>query len=348
VAAALVGRGVQGVGIAGIHPHLVGAGVVIHVQDALPGVTAVGGLVQAAVAAGAPEWALGRDVDHVGVARIDGDAADVLGFGQADVGPALTAVQALVDAVAKGHRALRVVLARTDPDHIGVVGVHPDGSNGVQTLTVEDRGPGGAGVFCLPHAARGHCHEEAVPLAGRDGEFDDPPGVDGGADVAELQGRQRRCRQFGVVCLVLGSVSKGNNQRQDQNCEQQMSHTALQRRVVTETMIAALPVIMKRAVAATAAGTAGTGAAAGTAAASIGVREVPRFEQGIFLVAAWPPSPTKLRGRTLGQPPALSGPKGPSELAGVVEGGERWWPRVCDGRVRGNPHGKGRWPRPLV
>jgi hypothetical protein len=45
---------------------------------------------------------------------------------------------------------------------------------------------------------------------------------------------------------------------------------------------------------------------------------------GVILVAYGPPSPTKLRGRTLSQPPALSGP------------------RAYD------PHGKGRKPRPLV
>jgi antitoxin (DNA-binding transcriptional repressor) of toxin-antitoxin stability system len=67
------------------------------------------------------------------------------------------------------------------------------------------------------------------------------------------------------------------------------------------------------------------GAAAAAAAGSIGVRSAHRCEKGIFLVAYWPPSPTKLRGRTLMPATRPLRPQG-----------------ACD------PHGKGRRPRPLV
>src|SRR5262249_10541204 len=66
-------------------------------DDLLPGLAAVGGLVEAAVPAGGPERALGGDVDDVGVARVDEDAADVLGALQADVAPGLAAVVGAVE-----------------------------------------------------------------------------------------------------------------------------------------------------------------------------------------------------------------------------------------------------------
>jgi hypothetical protein len=45
--------------------------------------------------------------------------------------------------------------------------------------------------------------------------------------------------------------------------------------------------------------------------------------------------------------PPSSAPTG-LRTRGGGGGRERWWPRVCEGRVRGKPHGSGRWPRPLV
>ena len=65
-----------------------------------PGLAAVGGLVEAAVAARRPQRALRGDVDRVAVLRVDDDAADVLGALEADVRPRPAAVLALVDAVA--------------------------------------------------------------------------------------------------------------------------------------------------------------------------------------------------------------------------------------------------------
>src|SRR5262249_53482527 len=155
-------------------------------QHLLPGLAAVGGFVQPAVAAGVPERALGGDVDHVGVARVDDDAADVLRVLQADVAPGLAAVVGAVDAVAVGDAALAVVLRGADPDDVGVLRVEGDGADGVRALVIEDGDPGGAGVAGLPDAARSGRDVIVAGVLRIDREGDDAAGGERGADRAEL------------------------------------------------------------------------------------------------------------------------------------------------------------------
>ena len=63
-----------------IHHHVGAAGVLADLDEALrPGLAAVGGLVEAALAAALPQRTGRRHVDHVGIARVDHDAGDVLG-----------------------------------------------------------------------------------------------------------------------------------------------------------------------------------------------------------------------------------------------------------------------------
>ena len=155
VPAALVGGGEQHVGVARIEDDVGDAGVLADGQHLLPGLAAVGGLVQAAVAARPPERSLGGDVDDVGVARVDDDLADVLGLLQAHVLPDLAAVVGAVDAVAVADAALAVVLAGADPDDVRVLRDRGRRADRIRAFVVEDRRPGGAGVGGLPDAARG-------------------------------------------------------------------------------------------------------------------------------------------------------------------------------------------------
>ncbi len=85
VAAALVGRRVEHVGVARVHVDLVDAGVVRDVEHAFPGGAAVGGLVDAAVSTRVPQRALRRHVDDVGIPWVDHDHADVLALAETDV-----------------------------------------------------------------------------------------------------------------------------------------------------------------------------------------------------------------------------------------------------------------------
>src|SRR5262249_5322908 len=126
VPAALVGGRDQYVGVARVLHHVGDAGVLADLQHALPRLAAVGGLVPAAVAARPPQRPLGGDVDHVRVARVDEDLADVLGLLQADLLPRLAGVVGAVHAVAVADGALAVVLAGADPDGVRVLRVERD------------------------------------------------------------------------------------------------------------------------------------------------------------------------------------------------------------------------------
>ena len=74
-------------GLRGSSLHVVHAGPVVYVKHAAPGRAAVGRLVETTLTALAPERTLRRDVDDVGVARVNQDAADMFAFLEADVLP---------------------------------------------------------------------------------------------------------------------------------------------------------------------------------------------------------------------------------------------------------------------
>ena len=88
----LPGRCDQAIGIARIHDDIGDTGPFACGQDEVPAFTAIGGLVEATLAAGGPERALGGDPDRIAVIGVDEDFGDVLGGFQAKMVPALTAV----------------------------------------------------------------------------------------------------------------------------------------------------------------------------------------------------------------------------------------------------------------
>ena len=96
----------------------IGAGLVVDEEDLVPGLAAVDGLEDAAVGVVRPLVAAGRDVDDVGVGRMDDDAGDRVRVGQAHVRPGLAAVDRFEDADAGLGAAEDVVLARPDPDDV--------------------------------------------------------------------------------------------------------------------------------------------------------------------------------------------------------------------------------------
>src|SRR5262249_31476430 len=116
VAAALPGGGEHHVGVVRRLGNVGSAGVFADGEDGLPGLAAVGGFVEAAVAAGAPERTLRSDEDYVGIAGIDENPADVLALFESHVTPGFAAVVGAVDAVSIADAALGVVFAGADPD----------------------------------------------------------------------------------------------------------------------------------------------------------------------------------------------------------------------------------------
>ena len=125
--APLIGGRVKNLVVGGIHHQFGAAGVHARIEHPGPGETAVGRLVDAAVAAGLPEIAEGRDVDDIGIDRVDHDPGDLLRGAEPHVLPGLATVGRFVDPVAPGGTLPVVVLAGADPDQIGIVRRDGDG-----------------------------------------------------------------------------------------------------------------------------------------------------------------------------------------------------------------------------
>ncbi len=198
---ALPRGGDQHVGVARVHDHIGDAGPLVGLQDAGPGLPAVGGLVEPAVAAAVEHRPLGGHVHDVGVARVDQDLGDVLGIGEPHVAPGAAGVHGLVDAVAVGDRALRVVLARAHPDHVGVVRVDDHHAKGIRALAVHDGREAGAGVGGLPHAARRRCDVPGL-LVLVNGEVRDAARDHRRSDGAEPQTAYRGGQRVALVARV--------------------------------------------------------------------------------------------------------------------------------------------------
>src|SRR5438270_9880390 len=120
MAAALVGRGIDGVRIVRIDGNIGKAGVLADIQDLLPALTSIGGFVEPAVATWGPQRTFGGNENRVAVLRTNRDAANMLRMLQANIGPTLAAVFGFVYSIAVIDTALRVVLARADPHDRGI------------------------------------------------------------------------------------------------------------------------------------------------------------------------------------------------------------------------------------
>jgi hypothetical protein len=180
-------------------------------QDPLPGGPGVAGPVQATIAAARPQRPLGGDVDHVRVARVDNDHADVLGVLQPQVFPGGAAVEAPVNAVAVAHVAAADVLAGADPNGVAVVWVDGDGADRVRTLTVEDRRPGRPAVFGLPDTAAAHRHVPDAAIDRIDRDVGDPAGHQRRSDLAPFEPGEGRFVESGPdVLFVRGEGGQGN------------------------------------------------------------------------------------------------------------------------------------------
>src|SRR4029079_9912840 len=149
----LIRGGVQDAVVGRVDDQVVGAGVVVDLQRLLPRLAAVGGLEDAALAAGAEQRPGRRHPDDVVVARVDDDAVDVLRRLEADVAVGLAAVRGLVDGVAPRRALSGARLAGADVDEIGVVLRHGDVADRHQAHVLELRLERGAAVDGLPHAA---------------------------------------------------------------------------------------------------------------------------------------------------------------------------------------------------
>src|ERR1035438_5371699 len=86
-------RSVNYVGIRGIDLYIGGAGVLVFVEDFLPGLAAIESLEKAALFIGAVGMAEHGGEDSIGIARVDGERRDLQAVAQAEMTPGLAGIR---------------------------------------------------------------------------------------------------------------------------------------------------------------------------------------------------------------------------------------------------------------
>src|SRR5262245_31551682 len=109
----------------------------------------------------------GRDVHHVGIRRVNADAADLARVWQADVGPGFSGVDRLIDAIAGRQIAAQARLAHADVHDVRIRLRDGDRTDRAgPEKTVRHIRPDRARIVSLPDAAAGRAHVVDQRLAG--------------------------------------------------------------------------------------------------------------------------------------------------------------------------------------
>ena len=95
-----------------------GSCAIADVQDSLPRLAAVGRSIETALGVWAEHMSERGDIDQVGVVWMDGDAPDLAGVAQTDVGPGLSGVDGPIHAVAMREVAPHVRPTHADVDNV--------------------------------------------------------------------------------------------------------------------------------------------------------------------------------------------------------------------------------------
>ena len=149
----VVHRRVKRVGLSPVDDQIDRAGLVVDVEHLRPGLPSITCLEHAAFLAGRPQASHRRDVDNVGIGRVDDDAADLPGFLQPHPLPRLAGVGRLVDAVARVRDADARGVPGADPHDVLVRRRDGQAADAGHVLSVEDGLKGRAVVGRLPDAA---------------------------------------------------------------------------------------------------------------------------------------------------------------------------------------------------
>ena len=158
--------GIDHVGIRGIDLDVGGAGVLVFVDDLLPGLAAIGGAEKAALFIRAVGMAEHGGEDSIGIARIDGERGNLQAIAQAEMSPGFSGVSRFVDSVADREIGAMQAFAAGDINNVGIRRRYCDGADRLRGLVVEDGCPGAAVVVRLPNSAVDLAHVENIRLAG--------------------------------------------------------------------------------------------------------------------------------------------------------------------------------------
>ncbi len=124
-----------------IESYVDASGVLVFVENFLPGLAAVGGAENAALGVRSIGMAESSHENDIWIIGIDDDFADGAAVVQADVLPGLARVERLVDSIALGDVAADAGFAGADVDGVAVGTGDRQAANGSASLFIEDRRP---------------------------------------------------------------------------------------------------------------------------------------------------------------------------------------------------------------
>ena len=198
--------GVQDVRVRRIHDQVNERDRIVYEECVLPRLAPVGGLIDAALGARAPEVPHRRDVDDVRILRMHDDAADVAHPLERHPLELLAPVGGLIDAVTPAVGAERIALTGADPHVLRIGWRNHDVADRAEADIVRNRLPRHTAIGGLEHAARceTRIHRLAIVLR-RHRDRRDAPRLVCGPDKSrtqwlqqlggQLDGRcRRRCR----------------------------------------------------------------------------------------------------------------------------------------------------------
>ena len=186
-------RRVHDARIGRVHRQIGGAGLVVDLQDGLPGVAAILAAVHATLFAGPPDLSLDGNVHEIGVFGMDDNPGDLPRLRQADVLPGRTGIGRFVHAVAvTGRDTTDRRLARADVNDVDVGLGHGDRTDRADVEVVVGYVlPGNAGIFRLPDSTARGAHV-IEPIVSRDSRNRSDPAAAPGPDQAPFEAIQQR------------------------------------------------------------------------------------------------------------------------------------------------------------
>ena len=221
-ASALIGRGIQHLGIGRVHRQIDRAGVLIQAEHVLPVPSAVDRHEHSTLRVCTPQVSERGYVDDIGILRVDDDAADVVRLAKPHVLPCPAAVGRLVDAIAPRGALSVVGFARANPDDVVICRVDGHVADGHRGLAVKDVHPGVASVHGLQEAARSRrgVEDRRILLVNR--QVNGAPAHEGRSDFPGPEVVEKRVRDLGQ------GWCRGDDQKEGQR-SQRHQHDHLQR-----------------------------------------------------------------------------------------------------------------------
>ncbi len=144
----------QSVRVFGVHLNVDNPRLVIDKQDSIPGLAAIGRLVQTTFVTRAPQAPQRADVNDVRVLRMDGDPTDLKRLFESHVLPGLATIGRLVDAVSPRRAVAWIRFAGANPHDVRVRWGYLHVANRDRCLMIELVRERGAIVRCLQEPSR--------------------------------------------------------------------------------------------------------------------------------------------------------------------------------------------------